>query len=129
MLLSFLNKDPISAAQQTGSNNTFVNPSMHISQSGATSNTRLDGVPARHCILPIMDKLQPRVNLIEQKCNRPLAVKEKERLNEIDQLLRPDGISSPLITREHLMLLSKPSFSCFARNWNDAFSFSNGQRH
>ncbi|CAF1009481.1 unnamed protein product [Adineta ricciae] len=105
MLLSFLNKDPISIAQQTGTNNTFADTSVHVMPSATNSNTKLDKVPARHCILPTMDKLTPRVDLIEQKCNRTLSVNEKEQLKEIDQLLRPDGNSSPLLTRSHIALL------------------------
>lgn len=106
MLLSFMNKDPISAAQQSGMNNSFVDSPVHNVQAAANSNTKLDRVPARQCILPAIDKLQPRVNLIEQKCSRPLTANEKEQLKEIDQLLRPDGISSPLINAEHIKLLS-----------------------
>ncbi|UJR31185.1 hypothetical protein I4U23_018692 [Adineta vaga] len=105
MLLSFLNKDPISIAQQNGTNNTFADSSMHIIPSTTNSNTKLDHIPARHCILPTMDKLKPRVDLIEGKCNRSLTVNEKEQLKDIDHLLRPDGNSSPLLTRDHFMLL------------------------
>ena len=110
MLLSFLNKDPISIAQQTGTNNTFADTSMHVMPSATNSNTKLDKVPARHCILPTMDKLTSRVDLIEQKCNRTLTSNEKEQLKEIDQLLRPDGNSSPLLTRNHITLLSRMEY-------------------
>ncbi len=99
MLLSFLNKDPISAAQQSGNNNTFAESSMHTMPSKTT--------PARSCILPIMTKTKPRVNLIEQMCNRQLNPKEKEQLEDISVLLQPNAAYSPMLTREHLTLLSK----------------------
>ncbi|CAF3446102.1 unnamed protein product [Rotaria socialis] len=105
MLLSFLNKDPISAAQQTGNNNNFVDSPMHIIQTETASSTKFDNIPTRHCILPVMDKMKPRVNLIEQKCNRTLTPAEKEQLNDIHQLFRPDATYSPMLTREHLTLL------------------------
>ncbi len=100
MLLSFLNKDPISAAQQSGS----ADSPMHIIPS---TNTKLDHVPVRQCILPKIDKTKPRVNLIEQMCNRKLNSNEKEQLEDIKVLLQPDASYSPMLTREHLTLLSK----------------------
>lgn len=107
MLLSFLNKDPISAAQQTGLNNHFAESSMHTIPSNTNSNTKLDKVPARQCILPQIDKTKARIDLIEQMCNRTLNSNEKEQLNDINQLFVPSASYSPMITREHLMLLSK----------------------
>jgi hypothetical protein len=107
MLLSFMNKDPISVAQQTGSSNNFADSSMHMISSNATSNTKLDTTPVRQCILPVMDKLKPRIDLIEQNCNRPLTANEKEQLNDINQLFKPNATYSPMLTREHLMLLSE----------------------
>jgi hypothetical protein len=103
MLLSFLNKDPISAAQQTGNNNHFPDSSMHL----IPSNTEFDHIPARQCILPVLDKIKPRINLIEQMCNRTLNSDEKEQLNDINVLFQPDASYSPMITQEHLVLLSK----------------------
>ncbi|CAF3873748.1 unnamed protein product [Adineta steineri] len=106
MLLSFMNKDPISAAQQQqGFNNNFAESSMHTMSSTANNNTKLDKTPARKSILPVIDKLKLRASVIEQKCNRTLNANEKEQLNDIDQLFRPDATYSPMLTREHLMLL------------------------
>jgi len=104
MLLSFLNKDPISAAQQTANtNNNSTDSSIHM----ISSNIKVDNIPARQCILPIIDKTKPRVNLIEQMCNRTLNSKEKEQLQDINVLFQPDATYSPMLTREHLMFLSK----------------------
>ncbi|CAF0958555.1 unnamed protein product [Rotaria sordida] len=105
MLLSFLNKDPISAAQQTGNNNNFADSSIHMVQSNATNNMKFDNIPVRHCILPVLDKMKPRVNLIESMCKRTLSSDEKEFLNDINQLFRPDATYSPMLTRQHLMFL------------------------
>ncbi|CAF0900803.1 unnamed protein product [Rotaria sordida] len=105
MLLSFLNKDPISAAQQTGNNNNFADSSIHMVQSNATNNMKFDNIPVRHCILPVLDKMKPRVNLIEPMCKRTLSSDEKELLNDINQLFRPDATYSPMLTRQHLMFL------------------------
>lgn len=107
MLLSFLNKDPISAAQQTGNSNNFADSPMHIIQSDTASSTKFDNIPTRHCILPVLDKMKPRVNLIVQMCNRTLTPEEKEQLNDIEQLFRPDATYSPMLTRQHITLLSK----------------------
>ncbi|CAF4357146.1 unnamed protein product, partial [Adineta steineri] len=78
---------------------------MHTMSSTANNNTKLDKTPARKSILPVIDKLKLRVSVIEQKCNRTLNANEKEQLNDIDQLFRPDATYSPMLTREHLMLL------------------------
>jgi hypothetical protein len=107
MLLSFLNKDPISAAQQTGNNNNFADSTMHIVSSNTNINTKFDHIPARKCILPELDKSKPRVNLIEKMCNRTLNSNEKEQLEDINVLFQPDASYSPMLTREHLILLSK----------------------
>jgi hypothetical protein len=101
MLLSFLNKDPISEAQQTGNNNHFPDSNMHAIPS--KTNT----TPARRCILPELDKTKPRINLIEQMCNRKLNSNEKEQLEDINVLFQPNASYSPMLTREHLTLLSK----------------------
>jgi hypothetical protein len=103
MLLSFLNKDPISAAQQTTNNNNSIN----MISSNTNNKTKLNNIPARECILPVMDKIKPRINLIEQMCNRTLNSNEKELLNDINVLFEPNASYSPMLTREHLMLLSK----------------------
>jgi hypothetical protein len=103
MLLSFLNKDPISVAQQTANNNNSTDSSMHL----ISSNIKFDNIPARKCILPVIDKIKPRVNLIEQMCNRTLNSNEKEQLKEINLLFQPDASYSPMLTSEHLILLSK----------------------
>ncbi|CAF1064755.1 unnamed protein product [Rotaria sp. Silwood1] len=105
MLLSFLNKDPISAAQQQGNNNNSADSPMHLIQSNTTGNTKFDNIPVRHCILPVTDKIKPRVSLIEPMCNRTLSSNEKELLNDINQLFLPDATYSPMLTRQHLMLL------------------------
>lgn len=108
MLLSFLNKDPISAAQQTANmNNNFSNSSMHTIPEHTNSNTKLNNIPARENIIPIMDKVKPRVDLIEQLCNRTLSTNEKELLNDINILFQPNPSYSPMLTREHVVLLSK----------------------
>ena len=107
MFLSFMNKDPISMAQQTGNNNNFADSPMHIIPSGTNDSTKLAQVPARHCILPTIDKTKPRVNLIEQMCTRTLNSNEKEQLSDIDVLFQPNASYSPMITREHLTLLSR----------------------
>ena len=86
MLLSFLNKDPISAAQHSGLNNNFPDSPMHTMPSDTNSNTHLDKVPARQCILPLIDKIKSRITQIEQICNRTLTSNEKEQLNDINQL-------------------------------------------
>ena len=111
MLLSFLNKDTISVAQQTGNNNNSAASSMHIIPSNATGNTKFDNIPVRHCILPVMDKTTPRVSLIEKMCKRTLSSSEKEQLNDINQLFQPYPTYSPFLTRQHLTLLSKLSQS------------------
>ena len=111
MLLSFMNKDPISVAQQTGNNNNNSTEStMHIVSSNTNDNTKLDKVPARQCILPIIDKIKPRINLIEQMCNRTLNTNEKELLNDINVLFQPNPSYSPMLTREHVILLSTKVF-------------------
>jgi hypothetical protein len=116
MLLSFLNKDPISVAQQTGTSNNFAGSSMHMISSDTNSNNKWDKIPSRKCILPIIDKIKPRVNIIEQMCNRPLTGDEKEQLNDINQLFRPDPMYSPMLTRDHLILLSKFEILSFPLN-------------
>ena len=113
MLLSFLNKDPISAAQQSG-NNHFADAPVHVLPSQTNANAKLAHVPARQTILPKIDKTKPRVNLIEQMCNRTLNAKETERLEDIKVLTQPDASYSPMLTREHLTLLSKSTES---RSW------------
>ena len=107
MLLSFLNKDPISAAQQTANNNNFVNSNIHMIPSQSNSHTKLDHVPARKCIFPKIDKTIPRISLLEQMCNRTLTNQEKEQLQDINVLFQPDASYSPMLTREHVTLLSK----------------------
>lgn len=106
MLLSFLNKDPISAAQKTANNN-FVDSNIHMVPSQSTSHTKLDRVPARKCIFPQIDKSISRVSLLQQMCNRTLTNEEKEQLQDINVLFQPDATYSPMLTREHVTLLSK----------------------
>jgi hypothetical protein len=114
MLLSFLNKDPISAAQQTSnSSNNFSDSSIHNIPPHTNNNTKLNNIPARGDILRAPDKAKPRVDLIEQMCNRTLNSDEKEQLNDINVLFQPNSSYSPMLTREHIMLLSKfLRFSC-----------------
>ena len=108
MLLSFLNKDPISAAQQSGNtNNNFTESSMHMIPSTANSQSKLDQIPARQSILPALNKMQPRVTLIEQMSKRTMTAKEKELLADIHQLFRPDASYSPMLTADHVKLLSQ----------------------
>jgi len=107
MLLSFLNKDPISAAQQTGNSNmNSPDSDMHIVSSNANVNTKLENIPARKCILSTIDKTKLQVNSIEQMCNRTLSTKEKDLLKDISVLFDPNPSYSPMLTREHLILLS-----------------------
>lgn len=130
MLLSFLNKDPISAAQQSGNtNNNFAESGMHMVSSTANSQTKLDQIPARHCILPVLNKMQPRVTLIEQMSSRTLTAKEKELLADIHQLFRPDATYSPMLTADHLKLLSQ--FTSTMKHLRSVLcsSFADDQRH
>lgn len=107
--MSFLNKDPISIAQQTGNHNTNSNDSsIHMVPTKiATNENKFDQIPARHYILPVMDKVKARVSLIESMCQKPLNQHEKELLNDIQQLFQPDAACSPLLNVEHIKLLSK----------------------
>ena len=57
MLLSFLNKDPISASQQAGNNNDFVDSSVHTVSSNIPDGTEFNKIPIRSCILPVLNKL------------------------------------------------------------------------
>ena len=80
---------------------------MHMIPSQANSHTKLDHVPARQCILPKLDKTTGRIALLEQMCNRPLTAKEKELLQDVNILFQPNASYSPMLTREHVTLLSK----------------------
>lgn len=107
MLLSFLNKDPISVAQQTGNNNmNSPDSDMHIVSSNTNANTKLENIPARKCILPIIDKTKLQINTIEQIINRTLSTKEKDLLKDVYVLFEPNPSYSPMLTQEHLILLS-----------------------
>lgn len=106
MLLSFLNKDPISVAQQTGNNNmNSPDSDMHIVSSNTNANTKLENIPARKCILPIIDKTKLQINTIEQIINRTLLTKEKDLLKDVYVLFEPNPSYSPMLTQEHLILL------------------------
>lgn len=111
MLLSFLNKDPISMAQRSGTtnDNTASNVSMHMINS-TTSNNQTS---ARQNILPVMNKNEERIPLIERLSNRSLSQDEKELLNEIQVLFRSDATYSPILNKKHLTLLGNFSVSDF----------------
>lgn len=101
--MSFLNKDPISVAQQSGTtNNNAPESSMHMVESKVK-----DSIPARQCILPAINKMEKRIPRILTMSNRPLTTIEKERLDEIQQLFDPNASYSPMLNVDHVKLLSK----------------------
>jgi hypothetical protein len=108
MLLSFLNKDPISAVQQSGNvNHDFSSTSSNTNSSALSTDSNIvDNSPVRHCILPVVNKMETRVTSIESMCQRTLTTKEKEQLNDIQQLFRIDATYSPMLTIDHVKLLS-----------------------
>ncbi|CAF0844096.1 unnamed protein product [Didymodactylos carnosus] len=105
MLLSFLNNDPISVAQEnaTHSSNNQTADNVHMVNSSVPSNAKRT---VRKSILSKTDITVDKIDTIKRLCKRSFNKHEIELLDDIRETFLPTTNYSPMLTKEHISLMS-----------------------